>query len=616
MARRGRWPVLPVLGALLAVYLAAPFVAGIAHLGLADWRGADWQGLGQATLVSVFSATAATVLIALGGIPLGYLLAKRPGPAMGLLGFLVQLPLALPPLSSGILLLFLLGYASPIGQLTHGALTDSLIGIVLAETFVAAPFLIIAARSAFAEVDPVLEDVARTLGHRPGSVFLRVSLPLAGRGILAGLLLAWLRAFGEFGATVMVAYHPYSLPVYTYVAFGGEGLPAMVPVLLPTLGAALLVMLAATAIVSPNRRRERPAETGSALPPPAFALTEPAAVQEFTFALARQLDGFSLDVAYSGTARRIAILGPSGSGKSLTLRALAGLDARGGDRLVIGDRIWDSASAEDRRVAYVPQSYGLFPHLTAERQLGFARDADLAQARHWFGTLGLAGLEQRRPAALSLGQQQRVAIARALGRPADLLLLDEPFAALDTPLRAELRAALRALQREIAATSVLVTHDPADAFALADDIIILDGGRVLQAGPVNTVFLRPRSALVARLLGAEGAAFGQVVAPDLIAIGGEMTLAVSGPALRPGAPIGWTVSADRIRILTDGGLPAAIIAIEPPVAGRQRVIIRLGDAELPVIQAPDEDLRLGPVQVIVPPGAIQIWDRDAETPRG
>ena len=178
-------------------------------------------------------------------------LARTPGRWTALLGFIVQLPLALPPLSSGVLLLFLFGYASPIGRLTEGALTDSFAGIVLAEAFVAAPFLIIAARSAFAELDPVLEDVAATLGHRPWTIFMRVSLPIVWRSIAAGMLLAWLRGFGEFGATVMVAYHPYSLPVYTYVAFGSQGLPAMLPVLLPTLLAAVGVMALST--IAPNR---------------------------------------------------------------------------------------------------------------------------------------------------------------------------------------------------------------------------------------------------------------------------------------------------------------------------------------------------------------------------
>src|ERR1700761_86550 len=237
---------LPWLAGLLALYLIAPLVAGVQQAGMADWTTVDAAALLGACLVSVASATLATLVIALCGIPLGYLLARVPSRAVGLIGFLVQLPLALPPLASGILLLFLVGYTTPIGRLTGGALTDRFAGILLAEVFVAAPFLIIAARSAFAAMDPALEGVAATLGRGPLSVFFRISMPLARPAILSGLLLAWLRAFGEFGATVMVAYHPYSLPVYTYVAFGSQGLPAMLPVLVPTLALAVAIMLLST----------------------------------------------------------------------------------------------------------------------------------------------------------------------------------------------------------------------------------------------------------------------------------------------------------------------------------------------------------------------------------
>src|SRR5205823_4640419 len=221
---------LPWLASILTVYLLAPFLAGIPEVWRADWQSVDWAALGQASAISVGSATLASALIALAGIPLGYVLARVSGRATAILGFLVQLPLALPPLASGVLLLFLIGYRSPIGHLTGSGLTDTFTAIVLAEMFVAAPFVIIAARSAFLAVDPVLEDVAATLGHGRSAIFLKVSLPLAWPATRSGLLLAWLRAIGEFGATVMVAYHPYSLPVYTYIVFGSQGLPAMLPV--------------------------------------------------------------------------------------------------------------------------------------------------------------------------------------------------------------------------------------------------------------------------------------------------------------------------------------------------------------------------------------------------
>ena len=131
--------VLPLLAGLLAVFLVAPFAAVLSQIGLADWRSVDVDGLTQASIVSVASATLATMLVAACGIPLDYLLARVRGRAMALLGFVVQLPLALPPLASGILLLFLLGYASSLGRLTGGALTDPFVGIVLAEAFVDHP---------------------------------------------------------------------------------------------------------------------------------------------------------------------------------------------------------------------------------------------------------------------------------------------------------------------------------------------------------------------------------------------------------------------------------------------------------------------------------------------
>jgi ABC-type sulfate/molybdate transport systems ATPase subunit/ABC-type sulfate transport system permease component len=617
--RRSSWPLLPWLGGLLAVYLVAPLVAGLAHLGGVDWRGADWATLGDACAVSLLSATVATLLVAAGGIPLGYLLARRPGRWMALLGFVVQLPLALPPLASGILLLFLLGYASPLGALTHGALTDSFFGIVLAEAFVAAPFLIIAARSAFAALDPVLEDVAATLGHRPWSVFLRASLPLACRAILAGMLLAWLRAFGEFGATVMVAYHPYSLPVYTYVAFGGQGLPAMLPVLAPTLVAAVGVMGLAAIFGADrvNRMGFADRRTGVVPLPIAPLLDEVQrssvlSSQPLSFAFRRKLSGFDLDVAWRTSARRLAILGASGSGKSMTLRAIAGLDGDVAGSLMLGAKDLSETPTEQRRIAFVPQNYGLFPHLTVARQITFAVGADRDLTAHWLKRLGLSGLEQRLPDALSLGQQQRVAVARAFSRPAGLLLLDEPFSALDTPLRAQLRRELLGLQAEIDATTILVTHDPDEAFLLADELLILDAGRVLQVGTVNEVFARPASEVVARLLGAENIAFGHAVGANCIDVGERIQIEVAGPPLQTGARIGWSVRPESVAITAAGDYPGLVVDVAAPIAGRCDIGVRIGDALLRANQEIGASVGLGPCRLGLRPEAVQVWVISAE----
>jgi len=605
---------LPWLAGLLAIYLIAPLVAGAQQAGLADWNTVDTAALTQACLVSVASATLATALIALGGIPLGYLLARASGRAVGLLGFLVQLPLALPPLASGVLLLFLVGYATPIGRLTGGALTDSFAGIVLAEVFVAAPFLIIAARSAFAAMDVGLEGVAATLGRSPLYVFFRVSMPIARPAILSGLLLAWLRAFGEFGATVMVAYHPYSLPVYTYVAFGAQGLPAMLPVLIPTLALALAIMVLST--LAGNRASARQALAASpgalasvapdlAARPAAKSGTKTRSV-DLALRLQKRLDTFHLDVAWSPQARRLAIVGPSGSGKSLTLKMIAGIECadRGSIRLDGHDIAPLEPAA--RGIAYVPQNYGLFPHLTVTEQLSFPAGANLDLAKHWIDRLGLRGLEGRRPDALSLGQQQRVALARALVRPARLLLLDEPFSALDAPLRARLRREMLALQDELAATTILVTHDPAEAAMLADEILVFEAGRVLQSGPTDQVFRRPNNETVARLLGADHAAEGIAVGVNGIAVAASVVLEVAGPPLTPGARVGWTVSPARVRLSQAGRYEGIVEAVTRVASGHQ-IALRFGEASIEVA-AGYVDPPLGSAHRFdIDPDAVRVW---------
>jgi ABC-type Fe3+/spermidine/putrescine transport system ATPase subunit/ABC-type sulfate transport system permease component len=602
---------LAALSGLLALYLLAPFAAGLAQFGIADWRSADLAGLASACAVSVTSATVATALVAVGGVPLGYLLARRPGRAMAALGFLVQLPLALPPLASGVLLLFLLGYSSPLGRLTNGALTDSFSGIVLAEAFVSAPFLIIAARSAFGAIDPALEDVAATLGHRPWAVFMRVSVPLAWRATAAGMLLAWLRAFGEFGATVMVAYHPYSLPVYTYVAFGSEGLPAMVPVLVPTLFAAIAVMVVSQ-YLGTSASKTRPIQSarisnsqGCGAGPPDKTTQEQGPPLEFAFH--RVLAGFELDVAWRTGARRLAILGASGSGKSMTLRLIAGLDRSETAVLRLNGSELSKHSPESRGISYVPQNYGLFPHLPADRQIMFSVGADPKLARHWITRLSLEGLERRYPNELSLGQQQRVALARALSRRAGLILLDEPFSALDAPLRARLRQEFVELQQEISATMILVTHDPAEAFLLADEFLLLDAGRVLQTGPIEEVYLRPVNEAVARLLGAANVGYGRAIAPDLIEIGGAVRLRVSGPALSYPTRIGWSVRPERIRFAEDAPYPTKILHVGQVRDAQRTIAIRLGDARFDVKADPGFQIVSDTCRVAIDPGAVQIW---------
>ena len=451
-------------------------------------------GLFPSLFVSLESATISLALITLLGVPLAYVLARSPGRLTSLIGLVVLLPLALPPLMSGILLIYLVGPYTFLGQLFGGRLTNSLAGIVLAQTFCAAPFLIVAARSAFGAVDPATLDMAATLGHSELSRFRHVALPLAAPGIRAGMVLAWLRAFGEYGAVIILAYHPFSLPVYTYNQFSGIGLPTtLAPTALALAVAAVVITLGR---ITPRRHTARPR---------ARARTRPSRRQPrrhrspstSTTASGRS----TLPCRTSPAEASLAILGPSGSGKSTLLRSLAGLNGRAPGPVWYGGRSVERIAVESRQVGYVAQGFSLYPHLTVWQHLLFAEGATPGRAAYWLDHLHLDGLQDRYPDQISGGQRQRVALAQALCRSPELLLLDEPFSALDAPVRLELRRELRRLQHDTGLATVLVTHDPEEAAFLADEVIVISDGRALQSGSTRDLFTRPSSPEVARLLG-------------------------------------------------------------------------------------------------------------------
>ncbi len=280
--------------------------------------------------------------------------------------------------------------------------------------------------------------------------------------------------------------------------------------------------------------------------------------------------------------------------------------------LTVDGRDLAATPPHGRAIGYVPQNYGLLPNLTVAQQVRFGATAEPARVEHWVRRLGLAGLEHRLPADLSLGQQQRVALARALSCRTSLLLLDEPFSALDAPLRARLQDELLALQGQIDATTILVTHDPAEAMMLADHLLLLEDGRVLQSGAVEDVFLRPASETAARLLGATNAAVGRVVAPDAIEIGG-VRLGVGGAPLT-GGPVGWSVRPEAIRLHREHGLPATLIAAGPACAGQRWLSVRVGDAELKAVADPGVAAAPGPCRVSIDPCAVQVWPLNTVKP--
>jgi ABC-type Fe3+/spermidine/putrescine transport system ATPase subunit/ABC-type sulfate transport system permease component len=524
------------LGGLLVVYLGYPLIAFVVRLITSPQRGFHVPGLFPALWVSVSCATVSLAIVTVLSVPLAYLLARSSGPISSIIGTIVQIPLALPPLMSGIVLVYLIGPYTFLGQLFGRHLTDSLVGVVIAMSFVSSPFLIVAARAAFASLDGGMLDVATTLGHADTSRFLRVAIPTAGHGIRAGMLLTWLRAFGEYGAVVILAYNPASLPIYTENQFSGRGLPTTLAPTALALGVAVVVVLLSRAHISkPPPRRTRTLQSRA----PDMVTSRPV-----RFEVDHHLGTFHLDLTHESATRHLGILGPSGSGKTALLRCLAGLNGPGPGQVWYGDEMVRDVPVEHRGVGYVAQGFSLYPRMSVWRHMTFA-GATPELSAYWIEHLRLQGLEDRLPADLSGGQRQRVGLAQVLCSSPKVLLLDEPFSALDVPVRQELRRELRRLQQETGLATVLVTHDPAEAAFLSDELIILANGRSLQSGSSRSVFARPASAQVAQLLGVENIHRSTIRTSSMMDVGG-LLLEVPATDIEVGAAVWWSIAPERV----------------------------------------------------------------------
>ena len=222
------------------------------------------------------------------------------------------------------------------------------------------------------------------------------------------------------------------------------------------------------------------------------------------------LQGIDLDVA---KGELVALLGPSGSGKTTLLRIIAGLDWPDAGRLVVAGQDWLQLGARDRRTGFVFQHYALFPHMNVRDNIAFGltvgpRDARPGKAQirarvdHLLELLQIPHLADRFPGQLSGGQRQRVALGRAMAIEPAVLLLDEPFGALDAAVRRDLRIWLREVHERTGSTTIFVTHDQEEAFELADRIIVMDQGRIAQAGTADQIHDHPATPFVARFTGA------------------------------------------------------------------------------------------------------------------
>jgi ABC-type Fe3+/spermidine/putrescine transport system ATPase subunit len=243
------------------------------------------------------------------------------------------------------------------------------------------------------------------------------------------------------------------------------------------------------------------------------------------------------------------MLGPSGCGKTTILRCIAGLETPDAGEIGIGGRtVYSGAGGvlvppESRNLGMVFQSYAIWPHMTVGQNVAFGLRVRRRSRREIRQAVGdalalvqLEGYEGRFPTQLSGGQMQRVVLARCLAYRPSLLLLDEPLANLDTQLRVEMRAELRRIQRQTGTTMIAVTHDQAEALSLSDTVLVMQEGRVLQAGPPREVFRQPNSPFVAAFLGSTNQLGGRVAGPDRVTLAG-----LGDVSVRSGLPVGTAV---------------------------------------------------------------------------
>jgi molybdate transport system ATP-binding protein len=330
---------------------------------------------------------------------------------------------------------------------------------------------------------------------------------------------------------------------------------------------------------------------------------------------------------------RVTVLfGPSGSGKTTILRCLAGLETPQEGFIRFGEATWFDQAAginlppQRRQLAYVSQDYGLFPHLTVEQNVTFGMVSETSDKQHraarLIATMHLAGLERRFPGQLSGGERQRVALARALAREPQLVLLDEPLAAVDLTLRDALRRELRQFLTSLDVPSILVTHDRTDALALGDRLAVLAQGRMHQIGPVHDVFSRPTDLTVASIVGVETVVPGRVVevsdgiaqvqvgsavvtASDRSEIGREVFVCIRAEDV-------MLEKTSRVQMSARNQLPGRIVAVhsQGPV---MRVVLDCGFPLTALITRPaSEDLNLAadtPITAVVKATAIHLIDR-------
>lgn len=514
------------LGALALCFLVLPLAFMLGRV--------NWATLG-ATLATpeardALGLSLRTCAVALGvdlllGVPAALVL-SRSWRGVRAARILVALPLSLPPVVAGIALLAAFGRRSTLGAFLSGAGLDiafTTSAVVIAQVFVSLPFLIVTLESALRAREQGLDEMASSLGASPSRVFWRITLPTVLPGLGRGAALALARCLGEFGATLTFAGSMQgvtrTMPLQIYLARESDADLAL------ALGVVLLGVAAAVVALTETpwgrlafflrvtRRGHTSASAAPAARPaapstPAGEAGEGVAVRVAGTVAAR---GWNVD-AELRPGLVTAVVGHNGAGKSTLAQVIAGTLRVDSGTVSIGERVVDDAAtfvpARRRGVAMVSQAPRIFTHMSVLSNVAFplrvrgvgrtqARAAALEQLR----AVGIADLAFKRASDLSGGQAARVAIARALVFRPEVLILDEPTAALDVEATAQVSAVLRERLAGAGITTLLVSHDIAEVLSLASRMIVMGEGRIVEEGEPARVLASPESVFAARLAG-------------------------------------------------------------------------------------------------------------------
>jgi molybdate ABC transporter permease protein len=499
--------------------------------------------------ISLRVASTATVVTFFLGIFAAYWMLGYRGRGRSLIEGLLIAPLILPPTVVGFLLLLLFGRNGPLGNLMQHfdfTIIFTWYAGVVAAIVVSFPLMYKTALGAFEQIDPSLLQVARTLGAGEQRVFYRILLPLATPGLVAGGTLAFARALGEFGATLMLAGNipgetqTMPMAIYFAVEAGDMGAAWLWAIAIMTLSLSGLMVVNRWQRPSPQRRgiqgdqlesHEPVRRGGHRLPPgplgtgitaqrhspqtglPQTELPQTESPQTgLVVAIAKQLAHFQLDTAFTAQPETLGILGGSGSGKSMLLRCIAGVETPTTGRIVLhGRTLFDAAQkinvpSAQRHVGLLFQNYALFPHMTVSQNIAFGlphlpKPTRRQQVAQQLALVKMGELGDRYPHQLSGGQQQRVALARALATDPEVLLLDEPFSALDTYLRSHMEQQLLETLTHYRGITLFVTHNLEEAYRLSENLLVMSAGKAIAHASKHQIFEHPHTVRVAQLTG-------------------------------------------------------------------------------------------------------------------